>query len=247
MTGDTDPEVRTVTLDRRRVLLGTGALTVGGLAGCLGGDGGDESCSDITVEAPDGTTHCVEPVESDRSVQEYYGYARGPSDSAGTPDELEANDATVTFVYRNSDNGQQSLVSINGNARTTSDGGGNVAMAFEGVSGYRWQVKDGRPGSDTGDVDPYRTPDGEFSASESVIWGWLDERTDGGAFAPLGDSFDITATSLAEGSVGDTTQARVGLGRWLLVDGSDINSYVELATIGEDAGDLSVQVRAGGD
>lgn len=76
---------------------------------------------------------------------------------------------------------------------------------------------------------------------------WNDERTDGGAFDPPGDPFDVTATSLAEGSVGDRTQARIGLDRWLLVDGSDIGSYVELASIGGEAGDLPVQGRTGTD
>ena len=227
-------------VDRRSALLGAGALTASGLAGCLGSGNG---CEAITVEGPGETSHCVTPVESDRPVQEYYGYGRDAEDSASTSDGLAANDTTVTFVYRNSQNGQRSLVVINGDATTTSDGGGNVAMTFEGVSGYEWQVQDGPPGSGGGDADPYETPDGEFGSSESVIWGWDDDKTDGGVFGPLGDAFDVTAISLAEGSVGDQSQARTGLDGWLLVDGDDPGEYIELASIDENAGDLSARIR----
>lgn len=210
-------------LTRRRYLLTTVAGSVVGLTGCSGGDSGaptEPDCSAVTVEGPDGTSHCVTPVEGDRSIQEYYGYGRGGNDSASTPDELEQNDATVTFVYRNTGTGQRSLVTVNGDNTASSDGGGNVAMTFEGVDGYQWQVQDGPPGSGMGDADPYQTPEGEFGASESVIWGWNDNRTDSGAIGSLGDSFDITVKSLAEGSVGDQTQTRKGLDRWLLVDGA---------------------------
>ena len=232
---------------RRQVLAGTAASVVGGFTGCIGGSSGGDECDSgqIAVEGPDGTTHCVAPVESPQSVTEYYGYGRGQNDSASTPDGLSAEDATVTFVYRNADTGDRSLVVINGDATETSDGGGRVAMTFEGVSGYEWQVQDGPPGSGVGDRDPYRTGDGEFGESESVVWGWNDGKTDGGAFGPLGDSFDITAIHRAEGTVGDTTQARTGLEKWVLVDGADLGSPTELAAITADTGDVSVQLSAG--
>lgn len=228
---------------RRRYLLAAAAGSVTGLAGCSGGN--ETACSSITVESPDGASNCVTPVESDQPIREYYGYSRDGNDSASTPDGLEVNDAIVSFVYRNTGTEQESLVTILGDATATSDGGGNVAMSFEGVSGYQWQVQDGPPAPGSGDADPYQTSDGEFGSEESVIWGWDDGRTDGGALGPLGDSFDITVTSLAEGSVGDQTQARQGLDRWVLVDGATPDDPVELTSIDGDSEDISVRVQRG--
>jgi len=233
---------------RRQLLVGAGAAVLGGFAGCIGGgSGGECAAGEIAVEGPEGTARCVEPVESPQSVAEYYGYGRGRNDSASTPDRLAAEDATVVFVYRSADTGNRSLVVINGDATGQTDGGGKVAMTFEGVEGYEWQVQDGPPGTGGGDRDPYETGSGTFMASESVVWGWDDTKTDGGAFGPLGETFDVTAVHWAEGTVGDTTQARTGLDRLLLVDGADPGSYVELASITPDTGDLSVRLSAGGD
>ena len=244
MTDDRRPTTR------RRVLQGTVTAAVGGTAGCVGSilGGGDDRCPDgeVTVEGPGDASRCVVPVEGDRPVGDYYNYGGGETDSASTPDGLEANDATVLFVYRDTTSDERSLVVLNGDAAASSDGGGGVAMTFEGVEGYQWQVQDGPPGPGSGDVDPYQTGEGSLGASESVIWGWNDRRTDGGAIGPLGDSFDVTAVHRAEGSVGDQTKERTGVDRLLLVDGNDLGSYVELATIDGDTGDLSVRLSAGG-
>jgi hypothetical protein len=246
MGSDDKPGADRTTVERRQVLAGTAASVVGGFAGCIGGSSGGDECNSgqVAVEDPDGTTHCVAPVESPQSVAEYYGYGSGQNDSASTPDGLATDDATVTFVYRNADTGDRSLVVINGDATATTDGGGRVAMTFEGVTGYEWQVQDGPSGSGAGDRDPYQTGDGEFGESESVVWGWDDSKTDGGAFGPLGDAFDVTAVHRAEGTVGDTTRARTGLERWLLVDGADLQSPVELATLTADTGDVSARFSA---
>jgi hypothetical protein len=148
-------------------------------------------------------------------------------------------------VYENTSTGERSLVMILGDGRNQSDGGGGVAAIFEGVGGYMWQVQDGPHGTGSGDRDPYQTPNGEFGDTESVAWGWNDSRTDGGAFGSLGDSFEITATLLAEGSVGSVTRERNGLSRWLLVDGADLESPIELTEIGDD-GDVSVDLSTSG-
>ncbi len=235
---------------RRRVLQGTVTAGVASTAGCVGGTlgGGDGGCPDgqYTVEGPGDTSRCVVPVEGEQSVDQYYNFAGGVTDSASTPDELAAEDATVLFVYRDTANDERHLVVINGDARGNSDGGGRVAMTFEGVEGYEWRVQDGAPGTGSGDRDPYQTPNGALGASESVIWRWNDGRTDGGAIGPLGDSFDVTAIHRAQGSVGEVTQERTGLNRLLLVDGDDLGSYVELATIDGDTGDISVRLSSGG-
>lgn len=228
---------------RRRVLGAIGAGVAGGLTGCLGGSGSTCPDTGIAVETPDGETRCVSPVESDTSITDYYGYDRGPSDSSSTPDGLEENDATVTFLYRDTETDTLCLVFLNGDATESSDGGGKAVMTFEGVSGYEWQVQDGSPGTGSGDVDPYETEDGEFGESESVIWGWNDGRTDGGAFGTLGEEFDINFVHRAEGTVRETTKQRNGLDRWLFVDGGDPDNPIELATFGDGGtGDVSVRV-----
>lgn len=197
----------------------------------------------MAVETPDGETECVSPIESDRPVAEYYGYDRGPSDSSSTPDGLEEDDATVSFLYRNTETDAVSIVFLNGDAEESSEnGGGNAVMTFEGVSGYEWQVQDGRPGPGAGDADPYTTDSGEFGESESVIWGWNDGRTDGGAFGPLGNSFDVRVVHRVEGSVKDQTGERNGLDRWLFVSGDATDSPIELSSFGDGSGDISARV-----
>lgn len=235
----------TATVGRRAVLATAG---VAGFAGCLGvlsgGGPNTQQCEDtgLALEAPDGSTHCVSPVESDRTVEEYYGYDGDSSDSANTPDDLSVEDATVTFVYRNAATGARSLVVVNGDATTSTDGGGGVALTFEGVAGYEWQVRDGPPGQGFGDFDPYGTEEGAFGSSESVLWGWGDDKTDGGAFGPLGESFDVDVVHRAEGTVGDQSKERSGVDRWLFLDGDDVETPVELATFDDDTGDVSARL-----
>jgi hypothetical protein len=125
-----------VAVNRRTVL----AITAGvvGIAGCIGGSSSENECPDtgIVVEDPDGTRHCVAPVESDQSVQAYYGGEE--TREANTPAELAVNDATITAVYHGTSTGDRSLAVIHGDADATSDGGGAAVMAFEGVDGYEW-------------------------------------------------------------------------------------------------------------
>lgn len=196
----------------------------------------------VAVHLPDGTRRCVEPVEGEGPVQEYYGYGRGPSDSSSTPDGLERDDATVTFVYRNAETGALSLVCLNGNASGTTDGGGRAPMTFRGVTGYEWQVQDGRPGSGAGDFDPYETEEGSLGESESVIWGWDDTKTDGGAIGPLGETFAVDVVHRAEATVRDQTGAREGLDSWLFVDGSALDTPIELASFTGETGEVTVTV-----
>jgi len=240
---DTDPEYPSPT--RRSVLACTTALTVGGLAGCLGDDGDEqEGCpsGEVTVEGPDGTTNCAEPVETPQTIGEYYNYGGGQADSASTTDGLEANDATVLFVYRNTDSGDRSLVVINGDATTGSSGGGRAPVTIEGAGGAEWLVQDGPAGTGGGDQDPYQTASGTVGDSETALWGWDDTKTDGGALGPLGESFALTVTLEDEATVGETTTERTGLDRLLLVDGADLDAPVELAAIEGENGPLTVEL-----
>lgn len=210
------------------------------------GDQPPEPSTTFALEGPAGSTICVEPVEADRSVAEYYGYDREPSDSSSTPDGLEREDAIVTFLYRNTATGDLSLVCLNGDATASSDGGGRAPMTFTGVSGTEWLVQDGQPGDGFGDQDPYETAEGPLGESESVIWGWDDSKTDGGAIGPLGESFDVGVVSDAEATVQDVTAAREGLDSWLFVDGGDIEEPIEIEAFTEETGDVSIRISSEG-
>jgi len=228
-------------VDRRTLLVATAGLA--GFAGCtsgsFGGDGG--SCDEgFAVEGPDGNTHCVEAVESDRSITEYYRYDTKTQNSSALADGIEAVDATVAFVYRNASTDDLSLVVVH----DSPDGGsgGSVAMTFEGVDQTEWLVKDDPEPRSSSEV--YESPEETSDDSISVIWGWSGSSslTDGGAIGPLGDSFDISVTHHQEATVGNTTTNRVGIDRWLFVDGANLDSPIELASFDNGSGDVSVQL-----
>jgi len=228
-------------VDRRTLLAATAGLA--GFAGCLGdssGSGGGSCDEGFVVEGPDGNTHCVAAVESDRSITEYYGYDTETQNSSALADGIEAVDATVSFVYRNTSTGDLSLVVVH----DSPDGGsgGSVAMTFEGVDQTEWLVKDDPEPRSSSEVyeSPGDTSDGSFSA----IWGWSGSSslTDGGAIGSLGDSVDITLTHHQEATVGETTTSRDGIDRWLFVDGTDLDSPIELASFDEGSGDVSVRL-----
>lgn len=208
--------------------------------------GGGGGTSAITIHLPDGTTRTVQPVEGAQSVEDYYGYSSGPSDSANTPDGLEVEDATVTFVYQNTQTGDRSLVVINGDATDSSDGGGKAVFTFTGVSGAEWQVQDGPPGSGFGDFDPYETEEGPLGDAESVIWGWDDSKTDGGAIGPLGTAFEVSIVHRSEGTVRDRTEERTGLDEWLFVDGGALDDPLVVETFDGTVGDVTLDISKSG-
>ena len=229
-------------IDRRTLLAAT--LGVAGVAGCtgelpVGGGGSTPSCEEMVVEAPDGSTHCVVPVERDQSITEYYGYDTETRNSAALADGFEAVDATVSFVYRNASTGDRSLVVVH----DSPDGGsgGTVAMTFEGVGGTQWLVKDDPEPRSSSEV--YESPQEASDGSISTIWGWSGSSslTDGGAIGPLGDSFDVTYTHHQEATVAGTTASREGIERLLFLDGADPGDPIQLASFdGDDAGDATV-------
>lgn len=215
------------------MLQGTAVLAATGLSGCVGSILG---CDGIAVEGPDGETSCVAPVEGEGTIEDYYGYATEVDASSATPDELEVVDATVTFVYRNGETGDRHLVVIQDDPET--DSGGSVPMTFRGVSGYEWTVLDDDTGNDT-----YETPESTLGETESVLWRWNPDRTDGGAIGTLGGGFDVEVVHQAEGSIAGNSVTRSGVDSWLFLDGDDLENPVELATFGDDGGgDVSVQL-----
>lgn len=233
---------------RRRVLELTGVTATVGLAGCTGGilgsDNTDESCTDaaIAVETPDGSTRCVGPVESDGSAADYYGHNTENQYSSAFPDDLETGDATVTFVHRNGSTSERSLVVVHDEPSDSTTGA--ASMAFDGVAGAEWLVRDDPEGINP--PDSYETDDGALEDSESVVWQWgSNPRTDGGAFGPLGTGFDIDITHRQSGTVDGVSAERTGLDRWLFVDGNDLENPIELVSFDDgDTGDVSVRVSA---
>jgi len=202
----------------------------------------DPASDTVTLTFPDGTTDEIKPLKAGQSIAEYYGYDRSPRDSSSTPDGLEREDATVTFLYENTDTGRVSLVCLNGDPRTSTDGGGKAILTFEGVAGATWLVQDGTPGTGAGDQDPYETPDGDLRTTESVIWGWDDSKSDGGAIGPLGPDLDVAVRHRARGTVRDSTAEREGLDRWLFVDGDRPEDPLELVAFDAETGDVSIEL-----
>ena len=249
---------------QRREILGAVGMAAGfGLAGCSsdligGGDNnsdGDSSgdngetdtatpqCADtgIVVEDPDGSTHCVAAVESDQSIEEYYGFDTETQNSSALVDGIEVTDATISFVYRNTTTGDRSLVVVH----DSPDGGtgGDAVMTFQGIDGTEWRVKDDpEPRSSS---EAYEVPGETDDDSISAVWGWSGDTslTDGGALGPLGESFDITLTHHQEGTARETTSSREGIDRWLFVDGADSGDPIELAEFtDDDASDESIRL-----
>jgi hypothetical protein len=207
-------------------------------------------CADteIIVAGPDGSTHCVAAVDSDQSIEEYYGYDTETQNSSALADGIAVADATIAFVYRNTATGDRSLVVVH----DSPDGGtaGDVVMSFQGIDGMEWLVKDDpEPRSSS---EAYETPGETEGDSMSAVWGWSGDSslTDGGAIGPLGESFDITMTHHREGRAKETTASREGIDRWLFVDGADLDDPIELAEFtDESAGDSSIRLSTteGGD
>lgn len=227
-----------------------GLAAAAGLAGCSGGGDGTDTAADtdtaattpsgtVSLELPDGSTRCVDPVAGDEPVADYYAFDADGNRSANVPATLMENDTTVTFLYRNGSSGGLHLVVVHGDPDSEAAADGAAPMTFEGVDGAEWQVQDGPPSA-----VPYATPDGSFDGPETALWSWPADRTDGGALGPLGEDFEVEATHLASGSVGDTTLERSGVDRWLFVDGSATGDPIEVATFG-DGTDVSIGLSAG--
>ena len=122
---------------------------------------------------------------------------------------------------------------------------GAATLATTGAAGCLAGIG-GEDSCDPGQIT-VETPDGAFGETETALWNWPKHRTDGGAFGPLGEAFDVEAVHRAEATVDGTTMQRSGVDRWLLVDGADPGNPVELANFDDDSGDLSCQLSDNGE
>lgn len=188
---------------------------------------------ELLLEMPDGTTRTVTPVEAEMSVEEYYSYSDEQALDSFTPDGLEMEGATVTFLYKNTSTGKLSLVVLNDHPERAD--GGKVKLQFEGVGGYRWQVRD-EPRRDT-----YTTLEGPLPGTETAEWGWSEGHTDGGAIGPLPVPFDVDITHYDEI---DYNTERSGVDRWVFVDGDALDDPISIAEFTDDTGDVTASVRA---
>jgi hypothetical protein len=192
------------------------------------------------LELPGGIRYPVAPVEGDGPVSEFYGLDTTNRNSAALPEAFMVEDATVTFLYRNGETGDRSLVFVND--VPTGDTDGSAVLTVEGATGAEWLVRDD-PENVTPPQDRYEATEGTDGWSVSAAWEWNTDRTDGGAVGPLGATFDVDIVHRASGTVGDETKERSGLERWLFVDGRDPGNPIEIATFGGGASaDVSARV-----
>lgn len=188
---------------------------------------GDEEW-DLVLELPDGTTEKVQAIEGQQSVQKYYGLDGSTSSLA---DGLERKSESVTFLYRDTENGKLSLMTTHG---APDDGGGRAAMTFDGVQGMKWLVEDG------GNNDNFDTSSGApLRDSETARWNWLDRFNDGGAIGPVTFPFDIEMTHIPTWAGGDRER---DVERWVFVDGTDLENPIEIASFDGDSGSVTARI-----
>ena len=157
---------------------------------------GDENGTTYSVRQGD-QCYPISALTGDQSVKEFYDYRSTIEDnpyttqegssfsSEGTKD-LQRAETSILFLYEDP-NGELSLVMVHG-AREEGVDGGAASFEIEGLPAEgEWAVKD----------DEYDSPEnldqwehGEETAE--IHWVWSQYATDGGAFAGLGDDFEVT-------------------------------------------------------
>ena len=137
------------------------------------------------------------PISGERSVRAFYDYRTPFEENAYTnrtgrtysshgTRTLQQPGTSVLFLYRGG-NGTLSLVFVHGAVNNSTDGG-SASFEISGLPrGGQWAVKD----------DQYRGPAlydvwSERPGTTQVDWTWDGGRTDGGAYAGLGDEFAVT-------------------------------------------------------
>jgi hypothetical protein len=207
MTDERSARDRPLSLDRRDVLRAIGgAAAVGALTTPVGtGRAAADSGGYSAVQGE----QCVPmtPLSGDQPVEKLYDLRipgqftgdNGATDqvsrpyygSVGTQD-LQQEDTTITFLY----DGPEGLSLVVVHGAFGGDGGRGVSWTLRGdvLSDGEWAVKD----------DFYLDPNTEEPAgsnydrwdvsgsTHTIDWTWGGSGTDGGAFRPLGDGFDLT-------------------------------------------------------
>jgi hypothetical protein len=192
----------------------------------------EDDAVDLVVTGPDGSEHVVEPVRAKQSVRNYFYDGQAARRwSSHTPDDLEREDAVVSFFYQNVDTGRLSLVTLCGKKNSETDGGA-AAIRIEGLGDTEteWLVQDGDPVKDRDDRDYFTTTNGEIADPEAAGWKW-GNGNDGGALGPIDTPFSADITLPTTVPYGNEQLDRSGVDRWLLFDGADTDQPIELTPV----------------
>ena len=207
MMGERSARSRPLSLDRRDVLRTIGGAAVAGAFVTTVGTG--RSAADSGSYSAVQGEQCVPmtPLSGDQPVEELYDLRipdrftgdNGATDpgtgpyygSVGTED-LQQENTTITFLYDGPDG--LSLVVVHG--AFGGDGGRGVSWTLRGdvLSDGAWVVRDDfYLDPDTGEPAGSNYDRWDVSGSTHTIdWTWGLAGTDGGAFRPLGDGFELT-------------------------------------------------------
>lgn len=201
------------------VALAAGGLAAGQQDGPNGTDGSDGPATDAgggetATGGDDGPTlpigdsgsyavqqgdecYRVSALSGDQPVREFYGYAiprenspyrgaDGNSYSSEGTTGLQRPDTSILFLYEGPA-GNLSLVFVHGNYGGEADGGSLSAEITGLPAEGRWAVKDDQYEGPS-NYDRWSTDD----SSARVDWTYAANRTDGGAYEGLGESFEVT-------------------------------------------------------
>lgn len=172
---------------------------------CVGFAAADAVDSSVAQQSNDETyaveqgDDCYEitPISGNESVKEFYDYrtpypdnpstnSTGQSYSSEGTHELQRPNASALFLYEDQ-TGNLSLVFLHGADENASQGG-SVSFAIAGLpDDGTWAVKDD-------EYDNGHNYDNWTHGSnvDRIDWTWDAGKTDGGAYAGLGDEFDVT-------------------------------------------------------
>lgn len=195
-TGD---ERRTRVLGRAAALAVAAVMVLSVTAGVAVADGSvaqEEANDTYAVVQGDDCTE-IAPLTGNESVKSFYDYRTpfpdnpytnqtGKSYSSKGTVLLQRPDASRLFLYRSGD-GTLSLVFLHGSVDNASDGG-SATFTIAGLpEDGSWAVKDDEYDNVTS-FDNWGETDGVYR----VDWTWDEGKTDGGAYAGLGEEFEIT-------------------------------------------------------
>lgn len=187
-----------------------------------------QSADTYTVRQ-DGQCTEITPLDGNESVKAFYDYRStipenpyttrwGPGFSSEGTTDLQEAETSVLFLYEDP-SGVLSLVAIHDAREEGADGG---AASFD-VSGLpadgSWVVKDDEYDSPE-NVDRWR----HDGTTADIDWAWSRSATDGGAFAGLGDDFDVTIDPAFNGEAELFVQSDWGVvEEWAFLSGDRAN------------------------
>jgi hypothetical protein len=132
----------------------------------------------------------VKAFTGEDSVEEFYNWdeAETQYSSAGQARDLQQDNTSVLFLYRQEGSDDVYLVLIHGRLDDDNGDGGSISMEFENLSDDgSWVVQDDFY-DEPSNFDRWQVDE----EPQEVDWTWAGGRTDGGVFGPLGDDAEFT-------------------------------------------------------